>query len=265
MIHLAALDDPRVRQYQATTTPDALRAAGLFVAEGRLVVQRLLESHRFVVRSVLVTRAALDSLRAILDAHAPAVPVYLIEQDRMDAVVGFNIHRGCLALGERPAPLVFDDISLAPMSRIVVLEGVSNPDNVGGVFRNAAAFDVDLLVLGPKCGDPLYRKAIRTSMAASLLVPFAAAREWPGTIRELAAAGFQTVALTPSLDAVSLRHVSLQPRTALLLGSEADGLSLEALAEADVRARIPMARRIDSLNVATAAAVALHQLAASDR
>ncbi|MFN2444133.1 MAG: TrmH family RNA methyltransferase [Vicinamibacterales bacterium] len=266
MIQLAALDDARVREYQATARPEALRAAGLFVAEGRLVVQRLLESHRFVIRSVLVTHAALDSLRALLDAHAPSVPVYVIGQDQMNAVVGFDIHRGCLALAERPLTLVFDALSLSSMCRIVVLEGVSNPDNVGGVFRNAAAFDVDLVVLGPNCGDPLYRKAIRTSMASSLLVPFAAARQWPGAIGQLAAAGFQTVALTPSPDAVSLRHVSLGPRTALLLGSEAEGLSREALAAASVRTRIAMGGRIDSLNVATAAAVALYQLAsASDR
>jgi tRNA G18 (ribose-2'-O)-methylase SpoU len=263
VIHFTALDDPRVGGYQATARPHDLEAAGLFVAEGRLVVHRLLESRRFVVRSVLVTHAALDGLRDTLDRHAASVPIFVVAQEDMNTLVGFNIHRGCLALAERPAPCVLDDVSLAALSRVLVLEGVSNPDNVGGLFRNAAAFGVDLVLLGPDCGDPLYRKAIRTSMASSLLVPFAAAPDVVDAIARLKAAGFLTVAMTPDAGA-PLHRLPPVSKAAVLLGAESEGLSPAVLAASDMRVRIAMTARIDSLNVATAAAIALHHLATSN-
>jgi tRNA G18 (ribose-2'-O)-methylase SpoU len=264
VIQVATLDDPRVRDYRATARPDLLRAAGLFVAEGRLVVQRLLDASRFSLRSVLVTHAALERLRPFLETHASAVPIYVIDQDHMNEIVGFNIHRGCLALAERPGPQVLGDIALSAMKRIVVLEGVSNPDNVGGLFRNAAAFGVDLVLLGPDCADPLYRKAIRTSMGSSLLVPFATAEPWPDAIHQLKAAAFQTVALTPAPETVLLHQVAFAQRVGLVVGAEGEGLSPAVLAACDARVRIAITSRIDSLNVATAAAIALHHLAISE-
>lgn len=264
MIYTTTMDDPGVVAYQDTSDPAALKRRGLFIAEGRLVVNRLLTGGRFRVRSVLVTATALDGLRESLDAQ-PTVPVFVIDQDAMNEVVGFNIHRGCLALADRPAPLSFDRLPVDDMTRVAVLERVSNPDNMGGLFRNAAAFGVELVLLGPHCGDPLYRKAVRTSMGASLVVPFADAAPWPAAIARLKRAGLRTVALTPSADAVPLGGVERFPRVALLLGSEGEGLSDAALAECDVRVRIPMSEQIDSLNVATAAAVALHHFSALDR
>lgn len=273
MIQAVTLNDPRVRDYRATTDPEALRERGLFVAEGRLVVRRLLEARRFAgthpeeapyaVRSVLVTQAALSDLGTVLDAR-PTVAVYLIDQEAMNATVGFNIHRGCLALAERPAPTVFDAQDVSGLSRVLVVEGVSNPDNIGGLFRNAAALGVELVLLGPGCGDPLYRKAIRTSMGSTLLVRFTEAAPWPGAIATLKRAGFQILGLTPAADATPLPHITPMPRAAVILGSEGDGLSDRALAECDVRVRIPMRTLIDSLNVATAAAVALYHLCPLD-
>ena len=148
----------------------------------------------------------------------------------MNALAGFNIHRGCLALVRRPPTPTLDRMVAGPLSRVLVLEGVNNPDNVGGLFRSAAAFGVELVVLGPDCGDPLYRKAVRTSMAASLVVPFAYATQWPGAIRDLRADGFTVVALTPNRAVAPLEEVFPHSKLALLVGAEGSGLGAEALA-----------------------------------
>lgn len=263
MIPVRSLDDPRLADYRFVAMPDELRRRGLFVAEGRLVLRRLLAAPRFHTQSILLTHAAWQSLRRDLEGAASDVPVYTVPQDQMNALVGFDIHRGCLALVMRPQIPSLGDLDLGILRRLLVLEGVSNPDNVGGLFRNAAAFGVDLVVLGPRCGDPYYRKAIRTSMGATLGVPIAAADAWPDAIGYLRADGITVIALTPAGDAASLTTIShATPRVALLLGAEGDGLSVDALQAADTRVRIEMSATIDSLNVATAAAIALHHFAA---
>jgi tRNA G18 (ribose-2'-O)-methylase SpoU len=170
-----------------------------------------------------------------------------------------------VAIGERPAPRALSDLlaPLSPETRLVVLEGVGNADNMGGIFRNAAAFGAAGVVLGPRCCDPLYRKAIRVSMGAALRVPFASAEEgWPGALRDLKAEGFSVLALTPSPDATGLAEAAAVPgrRLAVLAGAEGYGLTGEALAASDVAVRIPMAPGTDSLNVATAVGIALHHL-----
>ncbi|MGQ0737192.1 MAG: TrmH family RNA methyltransferase [Acidobacteriota bacterium] len=192
-----------------------------------------------------------------------AVSVYVAPQKVLNGITGFNLHRGCLALAARPAEAGLTDYQalLDQARRVLVLEGVNNPDNIGGLFRSAAAFGVEVVVLGAGCGDPLYRKAIRTSMAATLKVPFVQAGEWPGALATLRAHGLRLVALTPRadtrlVDGLRAHHA----RVALLVGSEGDGLSDEALSRADERVRIPMADGIDSLNVVVAASIALHHL-----
>jgi tRNA G18 (ribose-2'-O)-methylase SpoU len=273
VIRIDSLGDPRVDDYRATAHPDLLRQRGLFIAEGRLVVKRLLSRPRFRIRSILLTDAALEGLRADLDARIRTVlledtveaglepaaqpPVYVVAQQVMNGVAGFNIHRGCLASVERPDALAFESFATTALRRVIALEGVSNPDNIGGIFRNAAAFEVDLVVLGPGCGDPLYRKAVRTSMAASLMVPFVLAARWPEALHRLKGAGLRVLALTPG-GSVRLADMAAVPRVALLLGAEGGGLSADALAAADDRVRIDTSDRVDSLNVATAAAIALH-------
>lgn len=202
------------------------------------------------------------ALAALGDLDTRTVPVFLVPQAVMNAVSGFNIHRGCLAIGERGAPL--DWRTLATIARrLVILERVANADNVGAVFRNAAAFGVDAVLLGPDCTDPLYRKAIRTSMAAALQVPYAHATPWPETLRELRAAGVHTIGLTPCPDAPPIRQVigAAGPRVAIVAGHEGDGLTREAMDACDTLARIPMMSGVDSLNVATAVGIALYELA----
>lgn len=256
---VARPDDPRISDYHRVADPSYLERSGLFVAEGRWVVERVLARPGHRTRSVLVTRTALAALeRALAGDALQRVPTYVVEQPLMDRIVGFHIHRGCLALAERPPIAVMDPQHLTSASRIVVLEGVNNPDNVGGIFRCAAAFGVDLVVLGPACGDPLYRKAIRTSMAATLDVPYVISGPWPEALRTIRGAGLSVVALTPAADATPLESCDPHGRVALLLGTEGDGLTHDALAQADLRVRIRTTGRVDSLNVTVAGAIAMH-------
>ena len=263
LIQIASIDDPRLDDYRNIPDPDLLASRDIFIAEGRLVVRRLLDSPRFTTRSLLVTPGARASL-GDLDQRIATLPVYLVHQDAMDAITGFNIHRGCLAVGERGSPTDWRQVAGAART-VIALERVANPDNIGSIFRNAAAFGARAVLLGPACADPLYRKSIRTSMGAALLVPFATMTAWPGDLLWLRTSGFTLVALTPSADAAPLancvRNLGPDPRVALLLGHEGWGLSDEAMAAADVRAFIPMSPGTDSLNMATAAAVALYELA----
>lgn len=270
------LDDPNddlLCDYRNVPDPELVARQGLFVAEGRLVVSRLLRESAMAVRSVLVTEPAYASIRGALDAR-PDVPVLVVPQQVMNGITGYNIHRGCLALGERPPARDWralawpagdgtPDRGPRGARRLVVLERVGDADNVGSIFRNSAAFAVDAVLLGPACADPLYRKAIRTSMGATLLMPFGAVDAWPGALCELDRAGHALVAMTPAEDAMPLRDVAQaigRVPCAVVLGHEGDGLTPEALAACRHRARIPMARGVDSLNVATAAAVALYEL-----
>lgn len=257
-IRVAEIDDPRLALYRGVRDPDLLRAHGAFVAEGRLIVERLLAQSRFRARSVLVTPAAHAGLAAVLDSAK--CPVYLVEPGVMQHITGFHIHRGCLAIGNRDEPLGFEQVARLHPGPLVCLEAVGNPDNVGGVFRNAAAFGASGVVLSPGCTDPLYRKSIRTSMGATLVVPFAFAPEWPAAISWLRDEGWTVVALTPAEDARDIRSLGApsEAPVALLLGHEGSGLSHDAQRMASVRLRIPTTSAVDSLNVTSAAAIALY-------
>jgi tRNA G18 (ribose-2'-O)-methylase SpoU len=255
-------EDPRIADYRNVPDPELLASRGVFVAEGRHVVRRLLAGSRFRTRSLLLTAAALDALSDAI-AGRPDLPVFVVEQPAMIAITGFNIHRGCLALGERPPGAAWTDV-VRDTRHVVVMEAVANADNVGGIFRNAAAFGAGAVLMGPACADPLYRKTIRTSMGAALRVPFATMTDWPADLTRLRDRGFSIVALTPEVGAEPLRAraAALRDcRVALLVGHEGEGLSGDALQAADVRARIPTSDAVDSLNVAAAAAIALYELA----
>ena len=281
------IDDPadaRLEDYRNVPDAELIEERGIFVAEGRLVVTRLLEDSRFTARSVLLTDTARRAMNDVLDVRmqaeaasegeaavpgGPVLPVYVVPQWVINAITGFNVHRGCLAIGERTAAAPWQHVAAAAR-RLVVIERLANADNVGSIFRHAAAFGADGVLLEPTCTDPLYRKAIRTSMGASLQVPYARMEPWPAALRELRAQGCSLIALTPSAerplpqvasevtrgDAASGGH----GKTALVVGHEGDGLSAEALDACDYHARIPMAAGVDSLNVATACAIALYEL-----
>ena len=269
VVTIGDLDDPRLTDYRNVPDPALLAERGVFVAEGRLVVRTLLTSRRFSVRSLLVTDAAKLSLEDVLRSSEAAFPVYVASKALMSGVVGFNVHRGCLAIGVRPAESAVEAV-LPPdgtKALAIVLERVANADNIGGIFRNAAAFGADAVLLSPDCCDPLYRKAIRVSIGGTLAVPFARMEAWPAEVARLRERGFAVLALTPSRDAVDIdadgAPWSSRARLALLAGTEGSGLTAGALDLADYRVRIPMAPGADSLNIATALGIALHRL--SDR
>lgn len=249
--------------YRHIAEPDRLHELGVFVAEGRLVVRRLLELRQWSIESILLTQPAADNLADVLPLTTS--PIFVVDQVLMNQIAGFNIHRGCLALARRPVTPTLDRITAGPLSRVLVLEGVNNPDNVGGLFRSAAAFGIELVMLGPNCGDPLYRKAIRTSMGATLSVPFVKAPQWPGAITDLRADGFTVIALTPRLAAEPLEDVRPIAKLALLVGSEGDGLTDDALQATTLLARIPTTTAVDSLNVTTAASIAMYHCFAERR
>jgi tRNA G18 (ribose-2'-O)-methylase SpoU len=254
-------DDPRIDAYRNVPDPDLLIQGGLFVAEGRLVVRRLIEGRRFPVQSVMVTEAALVPLHHVL-ATRDELTIYVVPQAVMNGVTGFNMHRGCLAIGERPRPRQWRDV-MRGARRAIALERIANADNVGSVFRSAAAFGVDAVLLDRTCTDPLYRKAIRTSMGAVLSMPFAEAEPWQDALSELARDGWALLGMTPSASAPPLHviatEISSRP-VVIVVGHEGDGLSGVALAACTHRARIPMMSDVDSLNVATAAAIAMYEL-----
>jgi tRNA G18 (ribose-2'-O)-methylase SpoU len=253
-------DDERVADYAYVGDAAWLRDRELFVAEGRLVVKRLLESQRFVVRSVLVTPAAAAALQSTLDLAGCAV--YVCDHRTIAAVSGINFHRGCVAIAERPGREAGGPF---PQARcLLALEGVGNPDNIGGLFRVAAAFETGGVLLDRTSGDPWYRKAIRTSMGAILTVPFRRADPWMRELQALRGEGFQLVALTPDPSATALqayaRTLSSEHRLVLMVGGEGPGLSGESLGAADIKVRIPIAADVDSLNVVVAAGIGLAAL-----
>ena len=252
--------DPRIAEFRNIPDAQLVRERGLFVAEGRLVVRRLLTESTLTAKSVLVTESARQALSDALESR-PDVQVFVATPPVMNGIAGFNVHRGCLAVGERPEPRDWHE--LARGARLVVLlERVANADNVGAVFRNAAAFGADALLLDEVTTDPLYRKAIRTSMGAALVMPFGRVASITDVLDELREAGFATVAMTPSASALPLPEVvdaaAARP-VAILLGHEGEGVTDMSLEACEFQARIPISSDVDSLNVATASAVALYE------
>jgi tRNA G18 (ribose-2'-O)-methylase SpoU len=260
-IRLDSADDPHVQEYRAVSEPELVRDSGLFVAEGRLVVRRAIEDGRYRVQSLLLSEAARRDLEPVLGRLAEDVPVYICAARDFLAIAGFDIHRGCLALVRRPPSLSAENV-LSTAAVVVVLEAVANADNVGGVFRTAAAFGADAVLLSPSCCDPLYRKAIRTSMAATLRVPFARMEDWPHGLAALRVRGFTIVGLTPRAAAQPLDvfAASRPARIALLVGNEGAGLSREAEAAADRLVRVPIRPDVDSLNLVVATGIVLSRL-----
>lgn len=236
---------------------EAAGERGTFIAEGELVV-RALAASRFPVRSVLGTPERLAKVGDLLGALPPGTPAFAADPAVMERVVGFAFHRGLLAAGARVRGPGLDAL-VRDCRTLVVLEGLTNAENVGAAFRNVAALagsDAGVL-LSPGCCDPLYRKAVRVSMGHILRTPFDRADHWPGDLTTLRELGWRVLALTPGADAEPLRPWAVGQRVALLLGSEGPGLTAGAMARADARVRIPMTPNVDSLNVATAVAVAL--------
>lgn len=261
------LQDPRLRDYVRLTDVDLRRerepAEGIFIAEGEKVIKRAVAAG-YQARSYLTAPrwlAGLVELLAVGDA-----PAYVGSDDLLEQVTGYHVHRGALAsFARRQLPSVPD--LLAGARQVVVLEDLVDHTNVGLIFRSAAALGIDAVILAPRCADPLYRRAIKTSMGATLTLPYARLENWYDGLSRLRDEGFTVVALTPDADAEQLEDVLAEAgeRVALVLGGEGEGLSPRWLADADRTARIVQRSEVDSLNVAAAAAIACHTLAARGR
>jgi tRNA G18 (ribose-2'-O)-methylase SpoU len=254
-------DDPRLAVYRDVRERDLVGRKGGFIAEGEVVLRVLLgPASRFSPSSLLVAEKRLARLEPLIAVLPDAVPVYAAGQAVMDAIVGFNIHRGILAHGlTRPDPGAEALLEgLGPRALVLALFGIANHDNVGGLFRNAAAFGADAVLLDVDCCDPLYRKAIRVSVGAALTVPFARLPAGEDPLALLERHGFTALALSPK-GAEPLARLQRPARVAALLGAEGPGLPDDLLRRARTVA-IPMAPGWDSLNVAAAGAVLLHAL-----
>lgn len=253
--------DPRLDDFRDLNSvdrrPDLPSGKGLVIAEGVLVAQRMLAS-RFTPHALLGVERRRLELAHDLAGH-PDLPFYRVSADLMAQVVGFHLNRGVLAAARRPEEL--DATALLAQSRTVaVLEGVNDHENLGSIFRNAAGLDVDAVLFGPGCADPLYRRAVRVSMGHVLLVPFARLPQWPQGLQLLRDGGFTLLAMTPGEGSVPLSEAMPDDaKVAILVGAEGPGLTETVLRAADLRVRIPMARGTDSLNVATAAALAFYE------
>ncbi|MFF0282952.1 TrmH family RNA methyltransferase [Rhodococcus aetherivorans] len=262
MVHVIDIEDPadpRLDDFRDLNSsdrrPDLPAGKGLVIAEGVLVVQRMLDS-RFAPGGLLGVDRRLGELAD--DLRDVDVPFYRTSAEVMAEVVGFHLNRGVLAAAHRPPGLDLDDV-LEKATTVAVLEGVNDHENLGSMFRNAAGLGVDAVLFGKGCADPLYRRAVRVSMGHVLRVPFAHVERWPYDLDRLRARDFQLISLTPNPEAVPLAEAMTGEKVALLLGAEGPGLTEHAMRATDVRARIPMAPGTDSLNVATAAAMAFYE------
>lgn len=257
MIEITDPADPRLADYLGLT--DVVRRVkhepekGFFLAEGQLVMRRAVQAG-CPPRSLLLAPNRIDDL--LPDLVGLDCPTYVASAEVLHAVTGFHVHRGALAsFGRLPVPSAAD--LLATATRILVLENVNSPTNLGAVFRSAAGLGIDAVLLSPTCCDPLYRRSMRVSMGEVLAVPYAYLEAWPTGLAQIRDAGFRVLAMTPADDATRLDEVLLadNDKAALLLGAEGPGLTANAMAASDLRVRIPMAQGVDSLNVAAAAAV----------
>ena len=259
VITITDLADPRLADFSHQTDVALKKARGtehgLYIAESALVLERALRAgHR--PHSVLALGATVDEAVGLV---GPNVPVFSGPPELLEHLTGYQLHRGVIASMHRP-PLPPVDQLLATARRVVILENVADPTNVGAIFRSVAGIGADAVLVTSRCSDPFYRRAIRVSMGTVLQVPWTRIGSWPETREQLV--GFHIVALALGPDAVPLRRfaATAPDRVALVLGAEGEGLTQEAIAAADTVVKIPMAHGIDSLNVAATAAVAMYAL-----
>lgn len=259
-IHIDDPGDPRITGYHAIRERDLAGREQRFVAEGKVVLNVLFTARRFKAESALILDRKFEGMRTTLSLAPADMPVYIASQSVMDAIAGFPIHRGVLALGLRRPDEDAGALltSLPDDALVVVLSGISNHDNIGAIFRNAAAFEADAVLIAANCCDPLYRKAVRVSVGAALKVPFATLAGETELFDALEKHGFTQIALSPA-GRDDITGITRKGRTALWLGSEGHGLPDTTMARMRT-ARIAMSATFDSLNVATAGAIALHQL-----
>lgn len=265
ILTISDAEDPRLAPYRNIRERDIVGRENHFIAEGKVVLSILLSSSRFRPQSLLVTAARLIGMMPLLEQTSPECPVFCVAQKIMDDIAGFNVHRGILGIGERiQIPTLAEFLQNLPeKSLIPVLCGIANHDNMGAIFRNAAAFAADGIIIDKTSCDPLYRKAIRVSVGTALKVPYTQGEDISNILSALKQANFRIYALSPAA-ANYLKDANKADRVALLFGTEGQGLPEFVLNDVDTL-RIPIAYDFDSLNVATATGLALEHFADFDK
>jgi len=264
VIPVTDVADPRLTDYRGLTDVALRRTLeaerGLYMAEGGKVIARAVAAGH-APRSVLMSPKWVDGIVAVLGNQADTMNLYVAPDDVLEAVTGYQVHRGALAAMHRPAlPSVADLVRNA--RRVVVLEGIVDHTNVGAIFRSVAGIGADAVIVSPTCADPLYRRSVKVSMGTVFQVPWTRAESWPGVLDELREVGFVVAGMALEEAAVPLDEFATRghERIALVMGTEGDGMTRGALAHTDIPVMIPMAGGVDSLNVAAASAVALWEL-----
>lgn len=262
IIRIESPSDPRISGFRDIRERDLTGRQGLFVAEGEVVLRVLTSPHALCrPRAVLLAENRFEGLRDALEGLPDATPVYLAGQGVLDAIAGFPLHRGILALGEKPAAVDPEALisGMGDEALVVLACGIGNHDNMGGIFRNAAAFGADAVLLDERCCDPFYRKAIRVSVGAALRTPMATGLQAVRVVETLKRAGFRVLAMTPSAG-LTLDAAPTGGRVAIVLGPEGPGLD-QAIISLCQPVGIRMSGGFDSLNVAVAGGIALHHFA----
>lgn len=261
VLHVTSLDDTGLALYRTLRRPLEHRKAGLFVAEGTLVVERFLQSPLEAV-SVLLTPTLFDRYQSLIERHGKAIAVYIAEKNLLETIVGFECHQGIMALGKVPLPPTVDGLlaRLPPPRLFVASDGLTSAENTGVVVRNCAAYGVGALIVGETSADPYLRRSVRNSMGTIFKLPVAYAPSLTGALRDLRKnRSFQIIAAHPRPDSALLFNVDFSRDTCVVFGSEGDGISAEVLAECSLAVTIPMDGGVDSLNVASASAVVLYE------
>lgn len=265
IIEILNSDDPRIIEFSQIKERDLTRNTGQFIAEGKVVLQHLINSaaadNRFFIDKVFILKNRFAGLDQMLHALPQDIPIYVAERNIMDAVAGFPMHRGILALGryDRSNELLSDLNSSSDGALVLAASGISNHDNLGSIFRNAAAFGVDRMLLDKTCCHPLYRKCIRVSVGSALTVPFQLDIDLAKIILDYKSQGFDVLGLTPS-GSKRIEKLPKSNKILLLIGAEGEGLSPDILSVVD-NIKIAQVAGLDSLNVATATGIALWQMA----
>ena len=267
VIRIADPDDPRIAEFRSIRERDLTGRDNRFIAEGTVVLRMLVAAHArggdFVIEKVLLLENRVAGLAEELAAFPDDIPVYMAEAAVLDAIAGFHLHRGVLALGHRRRQLHTAALlgTLPETALVLAACGISNHDNIGSIFRNAAAFGADAVLLDETCCDPLYRKALRVSVGAVLKVPYARGGTIEDNLAALAERGYEVWALSPS-GTTEIREITAAPRMALATGTEGTGLPAAILRKFRT-ARIAQAPGLDSLNAATATGIALYEIASA--
>lgn len=256
-------DDARLDAYRNIRERDLVKNQRQFIAEGKTVLQVLANQSRFDIQSLLILENRLAGVENLIAKLSNNIPIYVVPQAVIDVVAGFPMHRGVLAIGTRPSIINQPPLKTEEWKRIVVLSGLSNHDNVGSIFRNAAAFNADAVLLDAACCDPLYRKAIRVSVGAVLQTPWHIFPTIDELLIWLTDEGFETAALSPS-GTTNLSQWKPASKSAIMLGTEGDGLPSQLLSQ-HTSLRVEMSEEFDSLNVATTSGIVLHHMMLSQR